>query len=146
MYFTVKPCSSVEEPHIAPILEVPQSGTQDVPRSPSFSWIGFPETTKYEFTLAKDANLSEIIISEQLPTPAYQYSGSLNWGTTYFWQVRALEPVPSEPATGSFTVMPQPKPTAPTIPPSATPFWIWLAIGIVALLGIVIIVFSLSRR
>jgi hypothetical protein len=147
MSFTVKTASSVKGMHIAPILEVPQSGSRDVSRSPSFSWIGFPDTTKYGFILAKDAELAEIIINEELPTSAYQYGSKLDWGTTYFWQVRALEPVPSEPVTNTFTVMLQPKPTATTpIPLPATPFWIWLIIGILASLNVVVIVFCFTRR
>ena len=133
--------------HIAPILKVPESGSKDVPRSPSFSWVGFPDTTKYEFILAKDPDLAEmIIVKEKAPTSAYQYSGKLDWGTTYFWRVKAIEPVPSEPAIGTFTVMSEPPviPIMPAAPP--TPFWIWLVIGILTLLNVVIIVFCLVRR
>ncbi len=147
MYFTVKPCTSVGNVHIAPILEAPEPGSSDVSRSPSFSWSGFADTTKYELILAKDPNLAQIIIKEEVPTTAYYYSGKLDWGTTYFWQVRAIEPVPSEPTIGTFTVMPESKPPTPTpSPPPAVPFWIWLVIGILALLIVVIIVLCLVRR
>jgi len=148
MNFTVKTCSAIEEMHIAPILKVPESGSRGVSRSPAFSWLGFPHTTKYEFILAKDAGLTEIVVKEKMPTSAYICSGKLDWGATYFWQVKAIEPVPSEPSViGVFTVMPEP--TAPVIimpvTPS-TPLWIWLVIGILALLVIVIIVLCLVRR
>jgi photosystem II stability/assembly factor-like uncharacterized protein len=146
MEFTVQICSSLGEMHVAPILEVPQSGSRNTARSPSFSWIGFPDTTEYEFILAEDADLTQVIIREELPAPAYRYTAKLDWGKTYFWQVRALEPAPSEPATATFTVMSKPV-TAPTPPAApATPFWIWLAIGILALLVVVVIVFSLTTR
>jgi len=146
MHFTVKICSSLEEMHIAPILEVPQSGSQNAERSPSFSWIGFSDTTKYEFILAEDANLTQLIIRKEMPTPAYHYTDKLDWGKTYFWQVRALEPAPSEPSTATFTVMSEP--VAPPAVPAApvTPFWVWLVIGILALLIVVVIVFSLTTR
>ena len=147
MNFTVKTCSAIEETYIAPILKVPESGSRGVSRSPAFSWLGFPHTTKYEFILAKDAGLTEIVVKEKVPTSAYIYSGKLDWGTTYFWQVKAIEPVPSEPSgIGVFTVMPQP--TTPVIMPvtPSTPLWIWLVIGILALLVIVIIVLCLLRR
>ena len=132
--------------HIAPILEVPQSGSQNAERSPSFSWIGFSDTTKYEFILAEDANLTQLIIRKEMPTPAYHYTDKLDWGKTYFWQVRALEPAPSEPSTATFTVMSEP--VAPPAVPAApvTPFWVWLVIGILALLIVVVIVFSLTTR
>jgi len=147
MNFTVKTCSAIEETHIAPILKVPESGSRGVSRAPAFSWLGFPHTTKYEFILAKDAGLTEIVVKEKVPTSAYICSGKLDWGTTYFWQVKAIEPVPSEPSViGVFTVMPQP--TTPVIMPVtlSTPLWIWLVIGILALLTIVIIVLCLVRR
>jgi len=146
MHFTVKICSSVGERHGAPILEVPQSGSRNTARSPNFSWIGFSDTTRYEFILAEDANLTSVIVREDLPTGAYHYTDKLEWGKTYFWQVRATEPVPSEPATATFTVMSEP--VAPLAPPAApaTPFSVWLVIGILALLIVVIIAFSLTTR
>ena len=147
MHFTVKTCSSVVHTHIAPILKVPENGSSDVSPSPGFSWIGFSDTTKYEFILSRDSDLTQIVVKEDVPTSAYQCSGKLDWGTTYFWQVKALEPVLSEPATGTFTVMPEPQP-APLITPAAapTPFWVWLVIGILALLNIVIIVLCFVKR
>jgi len=146
MYFAVKICSSVEERHGAPILEVPQGGSRNTARSTSFSWIGFSDTTRYEFILAEDADLTRVIVREEVPTAAYRYTDRLDWGKTYFWQVRATEPVPSEPATGTFTVMP--KPVATPAPPAAptTPFLVWLVIGILALLVVVVIVFSMTTR
>lgn len=148
MNFTVRPCSSADYLHIAPILKVPEPGSGDVPRSPNFSWIGFAATTKYELILAEDAALTQVIIKQEVPTSAYQYSGMLDWGTTYFWQVRAIEPVPSESAIGSFTVMLEsPRPAGPTIPPQpVTPLWIWFMIGILALLIVVILVLCFVRR
>jgi len=148
MHFTVKTCSSIEGMHIAPILKVPQSGSRDVSRSPCFSWLGFPHTTKYEFILARDADLTQVVVKEEVPSSAYIYSGELDWDTTYFWQVKAIEPVPSEPSViGVFTVMPQPSTPAMVVPVTPpTPFWIWLIIGILALLDIVIIVFCLVKR
>ena len=149
MHFTVKTCSSIEGMHIAPILKVPPSGSRAVSRSPSFSWLGFPHATKYEFILAKDADLTQVVIKEEVPISAYIYSAKLDWDTTYFWRVKAIEPVPSEPSViSAFTVMPEPQPVTPAIVPVtlATPFWIWLIIGILALLDIVIIVFCLVRR
>ncbi len=149
MNFTVKTCSAIEEMHLAPILVAPENGGRGVSRSPGFSWLGFPHTTKYEFILAKDAVLTEIVVKEKVPTSAYTYSGKLDWGTTYFWQVKAIEPVPSEPSTiGVFTVMPQqPQPTLPAMPVTlSTPLWIWLVIGILTLLVIVVIVLCLVKR
>ncbi len=146
MHFTVKTCSSVEEMHLAPLLKAPQKGGKNVSRSPGFSWIGFPDTTKYEFVLANDAALTQIVVKEEVSTSAYHYSDRLDWGATYFWQVKAIEPVPSEPATGTFTVKPEPAalPALPAAP--GTPLWIWLVIGTLSLLIIVVIVLCFVKR
>jgi len=144
MKFTVKECSTEEgEVYLAPLLLVPDIGSKNVGRSPTFSWKGFPPTTEYEFTLAKDDALSQVVVSEKLSTTTYQYKGHLDWGTTYYWQVRAIDPVLSESSIGTFTVMPAPEPTAATPP---TPSWIWAIIGILAFLDVVVITFCLIKR
>ena len=149
MNFTVKICSSMGSMHIAPVIEVPQSDSSDVPRSPAFSWTGFSHATKYEFILARDVDLTQIVVREKVPISAYVYNGKLDWGTTYFWRVKAIEPVPSEPSVvSSFTVVSAPEPTVPaaTVVAPPTPSWVWFIIGILALLDIVIVVLCLVRR
>ena len=144
MKFTVKECSTEEGAvYLAPILLVPDIGSKNVRRSPTFSWEGFPPTTEYEFILASDDALSQVVVSEKVPATTYQYKGSLDWDTTYYWQVKAIEPTLSEPALGVFTVMPAPEPTAATPP---TPSWIWAIIGILAFLDVVVITFCLIKR
>ncbi len=144
MKFTVKECSTEEgEVYLAPILLVPDIGSKNVRRSPTFSWEGFPPTTEYEFILASDDALSQVVVSEKVPATTYQYKGSLDWNTTYYWQVKAIEPTVSEPALGVFTVMPAPGPAAATPP---TPSWIWAIIGILAFLDVVVITFCLIKR
>jgi hypothetical protein len=124
-------------------LLVPDIGNKNVRRSPTFSWEGFPSTTEYEFILASDDALSQVVVSEKVPTTTYQYKGSLDWNTTYYWQVKAIEPTLSEPALGVFTVMPAPEPTAA---PPPTPSWIWAILGILAFLDVVVITFCLIKR
>lgn len=144
MKFTVKECSAREgEVYLAPILLVPDIGSKNVRRSPTFSWEGFPPTTEYEFILASDDALTLVIVDEKVSTSTYQYKGSLDWNTTYYWQVRGIEPTLSEPALGVFTVMTAPEPT-PATPP--TPLWIWAIIGILAFLDVVVITFCMIKR
>jgi hypothetical protein len=146
MHFTVKPCGSeAGSVHIAPILIAPESGSRNVSRSPGFTWIGFPDTTKYEFILAKDSTLTQIIVKEETSDAAYYYERKLDWGKNYFWRVIALEPVLSEPsAVSTFTVIPKPQPTPPTN--QATPLWIWVTIGILTTLNVIAIVHCVIRR
>ena len=146
MHFTVKTCSAEEYLHTVPVLKVLRSGSSDVPRSPSFSWKGFPGTTKYEFILAEDADLTQVIVREEVNTSAYLYAYQLGWGETYFWQVRAIAPVPSDPATATFTVISQPPAPQATPAIPKTSFWVWLIIGVLALVTIGVIVLSLTSR
>jgi len=152
MRFAVKTGTSRGGMHIAPILVAPENGSRGVSRSPAFSWTGFPDTTKYEFVLAEDVNLAQVVVREEVPVSAYIYTGELDWGKTYLWQVKAIEPAPSEPAIGTFTVMPEPLPAQLpaqlSVPPpiSQTPFWVWIIIGILALLAVLIIALCLATR
>lgn len=152
MTFTVKTGTSKGGMHIAPILVAPENGSRGVSRSPAFSWTGFPDTTKYEFILAEDVNLTLVVVTEEVPVSAYIYTGQLDWGKTYLWQVRAIEPAPSEPAIGTFTVMPEPPlaqlPAQLSVPSPTpqTPFWTWVIIGILALLAVLIITFCFATR
>ena len=144
MKFTVKECSASEgEVYLAPLLLVPEIGAKNIGRSPTFSWKGFPPTTEYEFILATDNALNQVVVSEKVSTTTYQYKGYLNWGMTYYWQVRAIDPVLSESSISTFTVMPEPEPAAPTPP---TPSWIWITIGLLAFLDVAIIAFCLIKR
>ena len=152
MRFTVKTCSSIGGMHIAPILVAPENGSRGVSRSPAFSWTGFPDTTKYEFILAEDVNWAQVVVSEEVPVSAYIYTGELDWGKTYLWRVRAIEPAPSEPAIGTFTVMLEPPPAqlpaqlSVLSPTPQTPFWTWVMIGILALLAVLIIALCFATR
>jgi hypothetical protein len=158
MRFVVAEGSTVEGMHIAPAVKWPEPGGMGVPRVPGFSWTGFPHTTKYEFLLAEDNTFAAPIAREELSQTAYVYPGELNWGETYFWRVRSLEPHPSEWLTSSFTVMTEPVPAQEIGPspledlPSAmprqeAPVWVWLVIGSLGLLvSLVIVAAAMKRR
>jgi len=67
--------------------------------------------------------------------------------------VRAIEPALSEAATGTFTVMLEPEPvimppsTVTTVPQvSSAPFWVWVVIGILALLAGLIVALCFTTR
>jgi hypothetical protein len=142
MYFTVMAGLPVKTKYPTLTLFSPTYGARNVSRSPSFSWSGMPGTTKYEFILAKDAALTKVVVKANVPTTAYIYGDKLDWNTTYFWQVRAFEPVVSDPSPiGSFTVVAGEKPAPPPAKPSPIPFWIWVVIAIYAALMAAIIAF-----
>ncbi|HEX75600.1 MAG TPA: hypothetical protein G4O12_03345, partial [Dehalococcoidia bacterium] len=62
----------------------------------SFSWSPFKETEKYKFVLAKDSQLTDVVAEAEVGTTAYEYDGTLDYSTNYFWRVMALEPAPSD--------------------------------------------------
>jgi len=133
--------------HLGPILLKPVNCARGVPQSPSFSWTPFLETTKYEFILAEDAALTQIVEKVNVSTTAYEYEGSLNRNTVYFWQVRAVEPAPSEPSpVANFIVVSGEEPSV-VIPaqPSSIPFWIWPIIAIYAALAAAMIALAIVK-
>ena len=143
MFFTVKAGFPVQTEHLGSIMLKPTHGAKCVSRSPSFSWSPIAGTTKYEFILAKDAALTEMIANVAVPGTAYKHADKLDWNTTYFWQVKSLEPIVDEPSpVASFTVRGQQMPVPPstTTPPASSPFWIWIAITVYVALVVAIII------
>ena len=59
---------------------------------PSFSWSPYYETTKFKFVLAKDAAMTQVVKEAEVTDTSYDYDGTLDYGTNYYWRVFALEP------------------------------------------------------
>jgi len=152
MKFVVEAGTTREGMHTAPLLTAPENGGVEISRSPAFTWVGFPDTMVYEFILAEDSGLTQVVVSEKLSHPAYMYEGQLGWGKTYFWRVRALEPAPSDATTGTFTVMlqpqpgpgPMPGPPEVVLPAQQTPRWVWIVIGVLGLLAALVVVLCIT--
>ena len=147
MYFTVEAGLPTASPYPSVILFNPTYGSKNVSNSPGFSWSGMPKTSKYEFILAADPSLQDVIVKTEVPTTSYLYDGKLNYGTTYFWQVRALEPVVSDPSPiGTFTVKAAPTPTTPSVEtPTPIPVWVWWIIAVVTMLVASMIAFAMVK-
>jgi hypothetical protein len=115
----------------------------------SFSWSPLKECTSYKFVLAKDAALTHIVAEAEVTTTAYEYEGTLDYGSSYFWRVMAIEPAPSD-WSAVFTLQteaaPLPAPP-PAPPPPATPLWAWVVIaGAGMLVTVIIILIFMIRR
>jgi hypothetical protein len=147
MYFTVEAGLPTTSAYPSVTLFSPIYGSRNVPVSPSFSWSGMPGTTKYEFILAKDAALQQVIVKVQVPTTSYLYDGKLDYNTIYFWQVRAIEPVVSDPSPiGTFTVVAESEPTTPAVEqPKTIPVWVWWIIAVLTALIASIIAFAMVK-
>ncbi|MBN1152795.1 MAG: hypothetical protein JXA58_06240, partial [Dehalococcoidia bacterium] len=155
MHFLVAAGSRVESMHVAPTDVTPEAGASGVNRTPGFSWTGFTRTTRYEFQLASDDAFRTLLAREDLDRTAYVYPGMLDWGGTYFWRVRAVEPYPSEWWSASFTVLPQPTPEVVQqasvldlagFKTSTTPLWIWVMIGALLLLVVSVLAYIVIER
>ena len=129
--FNIKAGLPVVAPYLGAQALNPEHDADDIPVSSiAFSWAPFKETTEYQFILAKDSALTDIIVQESLPNTAYRYGGRLDYDTPYFWQITATKPLPSEPSpvfaftTKSKTSQPQ------EIPPLQDQLLQWLQISV----------------
>jgi hypothetical protein len=125
----------------------PVNGCNGCPVKPvSFSWTGYPGTTRYRFLLAKDSQLQSIILEAFTTTTAYELTGSLEYSTSYFWQVIAAEPVPSD-KSPTFTIFTEdaPQPVKQQVPASTEPpLWAWAVIAVAVVL-ITVVVFFMAK-
>jgi hypothetical protein len=114
-------------------LHSPANGSLDYTAiNPSFSWQPFKQTTKYQFVLAKNADMTQAVEDAAVSTTYYEFNGVLDYNTNYFWRVMALEPAPSDwSATFSFQTE-----VAPPPPPDVTPEPFTWKIAILVLIGI----------
>ena len=104
----------------APMLLSPSNGSLGCPVSPaSFSWSPVQETTKYKFVLATDAAMTQVVTEAEVTGAAFEYDGTLNYSTTYFWRIMALEPAPSD-WSATFSFMTEAAPAPAPAPPSVT--------------------------
>ncbi|MCJ7516218.1 MAG: hypothetical protein MUO89_09730 [Dehalococcoidia bacterium] len=147
MYFTVESGLRTTSPYLTFTLFSPIYGAKNVSTSPSFSWSGMPGTTEYEFVLAKDINLQQVVVKVNVPTTSYLYNGTLDYNTNYFWQVRSILPVVSDLSPiGTFTVVAESKPVTPETETAAPiPSWIWWIIAIFTALVGTIIAFTMVK-
>ena len=152
--FTVKAGFIVNTPYYGVQLLAPNNGCLGCKVKPaSFSWSPWKEATKYQFELANDPEFKQTVISvATTTTTGYEYSGTLDYGTNYFWRVKALEVnglnIPSDwSATFSMQTEPTPAPPAASPEEPATPVWVWVIIAIGAILVIVtLVLISKTRR
>ena len=150
--FTVKAGFIVNTPYYGVQLLSPNNGCIGCRVKPaSFSWSPWKDATKYEFALGKDPEFKQIVVTANPTTSAYEYGGTLDYSTNYFWRVRALEVnglnIPSDwSATFSFQTEPAPASPAAPLTETATPLWVWVVIALGAALVIAVIVLMMRTR
>jgi len=76
-----------------------------------------------------------------VPTTAYKYRGSLNYGASYFWQVTPVRPYPGQPSpVFSFTTVAIPNPVQPAEQMSNQLLQLLLAVFLLNILGNVTVI------
>jgi len=150
--FSVKPGFIVNSPYYGVQLLAPDNGCMaGKVRPASFSWSPWKEATRYEFVLASDSEFKQVVKSAGTSSTGYEYDGTLDYDTNYFWRVRATEvngqPIPSD-WSATFSFRTEQTPATPGAPPAEqeTPLWIWLVIGLGTVLVIVTLVLILRTR
>jgi hypothetical protein len=146
-------------PFVGGVPEAPYNGATNVSRTPSFAWNPADWATGYEFILAKDAAFSDVVTGKTganaLSGTVYLCEETLDYSTTYYWKVRAISKTTnSEWASAVFTTEAQPAapPTSPTPTPEPEeeplidPIYLWVIIGIGAVLVIALIILIVRTR
>ena len=163
---SVQAGGAVVETQYGPQLQGPIHGATSVSVNPGFSWAPIFGATLYEFILALDAGLTLTV--EDTPayvsTPSFQVPvGTLEYDTTYFWGVKATEPVESAQSVGTFQTMSIDVFTCPfcgdtfttagaldshiaAVHPAGTPAYMWAIIVIGAVLMIAVIMLIMKTR
>ncbi|MFC1897765.1 NosD domain-containing protein [Chloroflexota bacterium] len=150
-----------------PVLTAPEVGDSDVSLLPTFAWDTVAGADSYDFELADNALfvVPIIALSDGYPATAYTQVGALDYSTAYYWRVRAIDgDEMSAWAASVFTTMVEPvemaeeeETVAPpviepivevTVPPATpiTPSWIYVIIGVGAVLVIALLVLIVRTR
>jgi len=150
--FTVKAGFIVNTPYYGVQLLAPNNGCLGCKVKPAaFSWSPWKEATKYQIDIATDPEFKSLVVTGTTTTTGYEYSGTLNYSTNYFWRVKALEVngqnIPSD-WSATFSLQTEPAPAPPAPPPAepATPLWVWVIIAIGAILVIVTLILIFKTR
>jgi hypothetical protein len=152
--FTVAPAIPVA-PTPTPIVSLnsPSAGQTGVALTPTFSWDAVAGGNSYEIQVDTDPNFgAPVIKNNSVFSTAFVGTTALKNSTIYYWRVRATAGTIVGPWTaGVFTTTAPPAPSAtqapPPVtviqqvtPPPSTPGYIWVIIGIGALLVIAVII------
>ena len=130
--------TSIGSQSLGPILKSPEAGASGVPLKPIFQWSAVARADSYELVISTKATLDNPTILKtdgySLTSTAWQCNVSLDYNTTYYWKVRAVNGDTHSvwSAVGAFSTGPppleaEPPPEPPPSPQSNSPDWTeWL--------------------
>jgi hypothetical protein len=113
-----------------------------------FSWTIIAEADSFDWVLDNNSDFSSPTDSETgLTDTAFGTTATLDYDTTYYWQVTAYRDGAEigKSAVGTFRTIAE-EDVIPPPPPVPTPFWVWVVIAIGAVLVIVVIVLIFRTR
>jgi len=138
--FTTGLAAAEWNPFTGGVSETPYPGQTGVPVATNFAWNAADWATGYEFVLSANADYSSPVAEETVTSSTYDYAGTLDYGTTYYWKVRAVSATSaSNWAEGIFTTA--------TTGVVSTPMYIWIviAIGAVLVIAVIWLIFTTRR-
>jgi len=155
----------VQQTYTGPVILGPAGGAT-TPLKPGISWAAVPGATQYELILATDSGLTSPIAGTPalVTESAWQPATDLDYGTVYFFGIRAVEPTVGVQNIGTFTTMTEPVEAVPPvvietvpapvieIPPAEAPAapiapaYIWAIVIIGAILVIAVVVLIVRTR
>ena len=110
-YFNVAPVVAS-----VPQLLVPANGITGISKKPSFSWAPIAGATEYQFILSTNWTLARPLIDAKVNNAGFKLSKELDYGKTYFWVIRATQPIQSSWSTlANFTVADKPAEPVPPV-------------------------------
>ena len=108
-----------------------------------FTWDAVADSTGYEFNLVNAATDAAVVSATSVSGTTYTYTGTLSYGTSYYWTVKALKDTTVfGDATASFTTGAE----GVVPPPSTTASWLWVIIALGAVVWLVILVLIFRTR
>jgi len=110
--FSIEPGAAV-----VPNIGSPANGGTVKTTLPAFSWSPVAGASKYEFQLAVSTNFAKAMFSTTLADTGIRPAVKLDQGMTYFWRVRATEPVLGDWSTIANFVVAEAEVVAPAAPP-----------------------------
>ena len=151
VFFSVEAASGIiSPPHAGPILTSPTPGSQDVDPGCAFSWSAMAGVTEYELVISLDAALTQPVAGTPVTLATTAYGPvTLEYGTDYYYAVRATAPTSSVQSIGAFRTVISPEeeiPPVEVVQPVISPAWIWAVVIIGALLVIAVIVLIMRTR
>jgi len=107
---------------IAPVTAVipgvlsPPNGHAGTSRKPAFSWTPVSGAAEYQFILSDNITMDSPVVNVTVTTTGFAATRDLEYGGTYFWQVRAIKPIETEwSPLANFTVEKQPVEPVPVL-------------------------------